>query len=114
MKTSHVMVFLLTFLGGHFIQHDPIVSSVVGCTPAQVNTVNTVATDVVDAAEFGCIMTSTFVTAPEVVLACKIVDTIDKATPALLSFVDSLIAQRETLKQAGFAYNMNAAKWEKK
>jgi hypothetical protein len=91
-----------------------IAAFLLACTPAQVNTVNTIATDTVNAAEFACIEASPLTTSPEIAVACKVVDTIDKASPGLLSFIDSIIAQREALKSAGFSFDASSAKWSKK
>lgn len=84
------------------------------CTPAQVQTVNTVVSDVVNAAEFGCIMSTTLTNSSDVALACGIVKTIDQATPGLLSFIDSLIQQRLALLANGYMFDKTAMKWSKK
>jgi hypothetical protein len=91
----------------------PLLPLLLACTPAQVNTVNTVITDAVNSAQFACIEASPLTTAPEVVLACKIVNAIDQATPGMLSFVDSLIAQRQALLASGFAFDKQSATWKK-
>jgi hypothetical protein len=83
------------------------------CTPAQVQTVNTVVTDTVDFAEFGCVMASPLMKSQELVLVCGIVKTISDATPGLLQFIDTLIEQREMLKKNGMMFDTNQKKWMK-
>lgn len=88
-----------------------ILVAIIACTPAQVQTVNTVVNDVVDATEFACIMASPVLKSQELVLVCGIVKDISQATPGLLQFIDTLIEQREMLKKNGLIYSKADQRW---
>jgi hypothetical protein len=88
-----------------------VFAGLLSCTPAQVQTANTVITDGVDFAEYGCIMASPVVKSQELALVCGIVKKIEDATPGLLQFLDSLIEQREALKKNGMMFDTTSKKW---
>lgn len=67
--------------------------------------------DVVSAASFACVESSGITDAKELATACLIVREAAELTPAILLFVDKLIAQRETLKTAGYHLDKPTARW---
>lgn len=83
------------------------------CTPAEINTTNAVANDTVNFAEFACIEATALTDAPAVATVCGFVKTVSDASPALLAFIDKLIARREALKAAGYSYDKQGAIWKK-
>ena len=103
-------IFAFAFVG---LALSGVVASSVSCTPGEVNTVNTVVKDVVDTAQFVCIMASPLTDAQALAIACNLVKEGEKVEPTVLAFIDQLIAQRETLKKAGYSYDKPTAKWSK-
>mgnify|MGYP006267132805 CR=1 FL=1 len=85
----------------------------VSCDPKDVQKVDTVIRDVVNAAQFACIEASVVTDSREVALACEIVKTVADATPEVLAFVEKLITRREMLRRAGYEYDKPRAAWKK-
>lgn len=71
------------------------------------------AKDIVTVASLACAESSALTDAKELAATCLVVAKIEQLTPEILQFVDKLIAQRETLKAAGYHLDKRAARWVK-
>ncbi len=96
MRARHVIAALTgAIIGGSFGW---------ACTPAQQQTAKTVTVDVLNAAQYACVVTTDLIAVPEVAVACGIVKTAAELAPSLEGWLFQLLSDSQAMKRQGYSY----------